>query len=376
VREEIIETKSGEQIMKKNNKIIFTFLFLIFLCVTIAGAVDKDSHKSGWYVHPQLGFKLIPPPGWRVDEHPQDADIQFVSPDEHTIFQVSSATPKVNFDLERFVDYWESEEVGEGKHLLKRLEREYVVVGGYPAIRAVYVNKENITVERFFIKANGMIYALSGVFVGEEFKQRVNQFDMMAYSFQPPENLTQQPETAKTPLAQPQAAPQQEVVPPEDKSLGNIFQEKGLGYAIRYPSGWAAKKPDPYSVVIGGKEGTRAYSSTVSIQNMTAADSVGKQRSLDSVVAEFKQQLKSGDANAKFSEEKAFSYAKNGLNLIGRQLKVEFTLKGQKYKEWLIVVPRTDRGVFFGWMYTSVASQYDMFSWVTKAMLDSWTIFP
>jgi hypothetical protein len=53
---------------------------------------------------------------------------------------------------------------------------------------------------------------------------------------------------------------------------------------------------------------------------------------------------------------------------------VEYVMAGERYKQWVIVIPRPKGDIFHTWFYTSPINQYNDFFNIAKAMLDSWTI--
>jgi len=157
-------------------------------------------------------------------------------------------------------------------------------------------------------------------------------------------------------------------------ALGNTFQDEKLGYSIDYPSDWAAEKPSDYAATFSGKTGTPAYYVTVSIQNLASKAGRGKYWNVESVIGDFKNQLRSGSADAVIFEETEFTHQNGMKQLKGKQFKAEYTIKGQRVKQWLIVIPHSNLEIFYAWSYTAPAEIYDTFTPIAQTMLDSWTI--
>lgn len=160
-------------------------------------------------------------------------------------------------------------------------------------------------------------------------------------------------------------------------SLQNVFQEEGFGYTIRYPGDWLYEyKGSGFTVMFSGKEGTAAYYSAITIQNLASTQMEGGiYENVDSVIGDFKQQLTATGENIKVSNEKAFVYAmEGGEELTGKQYTVEFAHQGGNLKRLRIVVPRSGGNLFYAWAYTSPLEEYGTYLGVAEAMLDSWVI--
>lgn len=161
----------------------------------------------------------------------------------------------------------------------------------------------------------------------------------------------------------------------QNSLVPKIFQEDSLGYSIQYPYDWVYSKDDPMTIVFSGASGTRAWYSTVSIQNILSAKLKGKYKDLDELAEDLKGQFKTGAKNVAFSGMENFSYNKNFI-LSGKQFTAEYTDQGTRFKQWLILIARPEGGIFYAWFYTSRIEQYNEFLPAAKAMLGSWTILP
>lgn len=157
-------------------------------------------------------------------------------------------------------------------------------------------------------------------------------------------------------------------------ALGNTFPESEFGYTIKYPSDWVYTKSSKYTVVFSGKEGTDAYYSTVSIQNIAPSQAGGLYKDVDSLLKAMEDQITTGAENAKIIDEKVFDCSAGGEKLTGKGFKTEYSRQGENFKQCLIVVQRADGKAFHVWSYTSPAPQYDTFLKVAQAMIDSWVI--
>ena len=158
-------------------------------------------------------------------------------------------------------------------------------------------------------------------------------------------------------------------------ALANTFQKAGFGYTIRYPADWEYETPTTYKVVIGGKQGTAAYDAYVAIQTVASPKAGGTVASVDAVLDSFKNPIKSADANAKFYGDKSFVYTmQGGTKLNGKEITIEYTSKGQKFKTWRIAIPHGN--LFHAWLYEAPLAIYDTYLPVAQGMLESWNITP
>ncbi|MCX5815919.1 MAG: hypothetical protein NTX75_06695 [Proteobacteria bacterium] len=152
-----------------------------------------------------------------------------------------------------------------------------------------------------------------------------------------------------------------------------LFQEQGAGYVIEYPYGWTYVKSG-ITVVFSGLSGTKAYFSTVSIQNLLSTKAkAGKYQDVDAVIGDFLNQLKTAK-EFKRSNIEPFPYSKGSVHLMGKQFVGEYWRDGERFRQWIIVLPRPKGEAFHAWFYTSPITQYDEFLGTAKIMLNSWII--
>lgn len=159
-------------------------------------------------------------------------------------------------------------------------------------------------------------------------------------------------------------------------TLAKSFSDpEGLGYSIGYPEDWTYSKADEFTVLFKGtKESAKGYVATVNVQNILSAAKGGSYKNIDELHNDLKAQLSQGDS--KLISEASFPYAApGGVSLIGRQMVVEYSLDGEKYRQWQISLPGLpNSGVLHAWAYTSPVDVYDGSYATAKAMLDSWKV--
>ncbi|OPY71536.1 MAG: hypothetical protein A4E63_01492 [Syntrophorhabdus sp. PtaU1.Bin050] len=157
-------------------------------------------------------------------------------------------------------------------------------------------------------------------------------------------------------------------------ALDKVYQEQGAGYSIRYPGDWIHYVQAGHTVVFIGKKEGDSHLPTVTIKNVFSTKVEGGiYKDVDAVIQDFESQLKT-TKEPNIYGPMTFFYKKNNLVLEGKQIVSEYVWKGEKYRQWVIVVPHSGGQVFHVWSYTSPANRYESYRAVAKAMLDSWTI--
>jgi hypothetical protein len=175
---------------------------------------------------------------------------------------------------------------------------------------------------------------------------------------------------AEAPAAQP--APEQ---PAAAAALAGVYDGSALGYMIRYPAEWIYETPASHEVVFSGKKDTDAYYTTVSVQNVLSAKQGGKYNDATEVIDGMVGQLNAAAQEVKVHDQKAFDYKTNdGRELKGIELKADYARQGKKFRQWIIVVPRSPGDAFHIWSYTAPDDLYDTYYGTAQLMLDSWVI--
>ena len=157
------------------------------------------------------------------------------------------------------------------------------------------------------------------------------------------------------------------------KTLTNIFKEQNLGYSMSYPGDWVYTFQAPHIVVFSAKKGA-VGETTVSIRNLNSTlVPGGKYKDVDSVIESLLNQLKTTKNVIVYNPE-PYEYNKGQVKLTGKQVVAEYTLQGEKYKQWVVVLPRAAGDVFHLWSFVSQAKTYDNNLGTARAMLSSFTI--
>ncbi len=155
--------------------------------------------------------------------------------------------------------------------------------------------------------------------------------------------------------------------------LSNTFKEPSLGFTIAYPGDWTYAYQAPHIVIFSARKGVDGQA-IVSLRNLNSTKVPGgRYKDSDAVIEALMNQLKRAKDVTVFEPE-PFLYGKGQGKLMGKQVAAEYTIKGEKYKQWFVVIPRGPGDVFHVWSFLGPEKSYDAVFPSAQAMLNSLTI--
>lgn len=159
-------------------------------------------------------------------------------------------------------------------------------------------------------------------------------------------------------------------------NLPKKFTNKNSGYSIQYPGNWDYQQPDPATVVIGGKQGTKSFDSTVNIQTVLTKESGGKYQSTKQLLDNLKKQAQEFTKNTQFYIEDSITIEERPDRpaMKGLYTELTFTNNGKKYQQLVFVFLRPDNKVFYIWTFTSPVFMFNTDYPIAKAMFSSWLV--
>ncbi|CAA6604131.1 conserved exported hypothetical protein [Rhodospirillaceae bacterium LM-1] len=160
----------------------------------------------------------------------------------------------------------------------------------------------------------------------------------------------------------------------QDVKLGADFGPEGWGYRINYPVDWIKVEPTDYSVVFSGREGTAAYNTTVSIQNVHTQDSKDKPAAVMGEMARLEGRMQDQTSGLEVLTRHPFVYEKGGVKITGGQMVAEFSRRGDEFRQWIVILPRPKAPVLHVWIFTGPAEDFPQALPTARAMLESLTI--
>ncbi len=153
------------------------------------------------------------------------------------------------------------------------------------------------------------------------------------------------------------------------------FSDPALGYAIQYPKDWTMEKKDNVTVLFSGPEEKDMFDVTLNIQNLASTNRGGKYADNNDVVKDLKNQAKSMDKNATFSDVSDITFKRSdGMELTAKSFAVKLANQGKKFALMQVVVPHGDGLTFHTLGYTAPTEKFDKYLDIVKSVLESWQI--
>ena len=320
------------------------------------------------YLHPLRKFTLAIPPGAEVVERAETGEILIRSNEGFMInIQTKDAKPEVT--IPQMLMRLEAKYLGQGKAWSRKLSEQPSTVAGLDAFEAQYEGG-NTRVSVVVARGRKTDFAFMFFAPLDAFDKLLPKFEWVLVNFEP--NPADHPATAKAPPAASltTAAAQAGATP------AKRFAEPGYGYTIQYPGDWEVNTPTARTVTFGGRAGSDSYVAEVSIQNVQPPAAKTPRQAADTALADLKSKLKREAADLAFVGEQPLTLKTGRLSLDGQIIVVTYTYNGERYRKWVLVMPRPTGTVAHIWSYTAPDNRFDAFRPIVDAMLKSWTIKP
>jgi hypothetical protein len=317
------------------------------------------------YLHPVRRFTIPVPRDAQVSEPDNAARVIIDSRQGYRIIiQANDAKPKV--PLSEMNNRFEEQYLGQGKPLSLKLAENLTMVAGLDAVEAKYEGAGSLS--RVVI-ARGVKTDFVFMFFAprDRYEQLEREFQWVLDNFIP--NPADRPAAASASKA-PAKAPAAAKPPPPPKR----FADAGYGYAIQYPGDWEVSKPTTNIASFSGAQGTDAYYAVISIQNVQPPSATSAADATRAALADHQAMLKREASEVQVIGEQPLIYKNGTLSLTGRQMVVTYTYAGERYRKWMVVVPRPDGAIAHIWAYTAPEIRFDTFRPIADTMLRSWTI--
>lgn len=155
----------------------------------------------------------------------------------------------------------------------------------------------------------------------------------------------------------------------------NTFSDAALGYSIQYPKDWTTEKKDSVTVLFSGPKEKNMFDVTLNIQNLTSTNRGGKYADNDDVVKDLKNQVKSMDKNATFSDVTDITFKRSdGMELTAKSFATKFVNQGKNFAIMQIVVPHGDSLTFHTLGYTAPIEKFETNLDLIQSILETWQI--
>jgi len=328
------------------------------------GSPARDA-EAQTYVHPARQFVIPLPRGVQVSE-PDKARVIIDSRQGYRIIvQTNDANPQM--PLPRLNDKFEAQYLGQGKPFSVKLQEQPTTVAGLQAVEAKYEGAGSLA-------KLIMVRGVKTDFVFMFFAPR-ERFDVLDREFQwVLENF--RPDPQDRPAAALPAIPAVPAMPPMPVARTKRFADARYGYTIDYPGDWEADKPSATIATFSGPKGTDAYLARIIIQNVQPPVATTVAQATEWTLADQKGLLDREARDVVLLMEQPLTYKSARFSLAGRQMLVTYSFGGERYRRWIIVVPRPKGTVTHVWIYSAPDAKLETFRPVADAILKSWTIQP
>ena len=345
---------------------------------SIAGSVPKQP-VAQVYMHPDLGFRVVAPPGATIADKADGRQIAIRSRRGYAVnLQTGASRPDI--PLARMSSLLEAKYLGEGKPWSARGTDRAMTVGGMPAHDVMYSGsntKARVVVARGQVNDYVFIYMAPQ----DQFVNLSHEFNWILDNFQPSPKDMAKPapaiSTAPEPAPmKPRAAAASATGPTAMARSGAsaAFSEPGFGYVIEYPGDWDLSMPAERAAMFSGRQGTPEYAAIIGVQNIQPAGARSGDESVTRALNQLKASLGNAVRDLRVLGDQPWTYQRDGRRLVGRQIAVSYTHGGERFRKLLIAIPRPTGTVAHVWSYTAPEGQFASFQPIAKQMLDSWRI--
>lgn len=329
-------------------KLISSLLAIMFVGLTV---------KAEWVTDYEFNFKIDVPASWTKNMFNDGTDRvhAFLSPDENLAIRIRAFKVDQNVTLDLVASLFKNNILGQCEQLTLRDK----TINGYRGMLGAYrgyYNGTRVGAGVFYTIQNGIAYIVWSVAPIHLFDTKVTESDGITSTFTILSSNVHSYNKSHS------------------SGLSNTFRDRGLGYSIQYPSNWVFTKTKPYIVIFSGRQGTPEYYVTVNIQNLASTSMGGNFNNVDGVIQHFKNQLYSGARNVYVSQAERFDFQVAGRNISGKVLEMSYTRQNENFKQMLVVFPRYDYKLFYAFMYTAAANDYNRYQNIAIQMLDTWNI--
>jgi hypothetical protein len=153
------------------------------------------------------------------------------------------------------------------------------------------------------------------------------------------------------------------------------FSDTALGYAIQYPKDWTAEKKDAAAVLFSGPKKDDKLDVTLYIRNIASSSRGGNFADANDIVKDLKNQAKSMDKNATFSDVTDIAFKRSdGMELTAKSFAIKVVNQGKKFVLMQVIVPHGDGLTFHRFEFMAPNDKFDKYLDTVKSILETWQI--
>lgn len=359
-----------------------------------------DETRARIYTHPELGYSLAVPAGTRMGERGGRRDLFIQSRRGFAVtLQTGPANPARR--LNEMAGGLESRYLGEGKVWTRKIAGGGIRAAGLAGYNGLYEGG-NTRARAVILRGGVNDFVFLFRAAPDNFLELEREFNWMLENFIPagadlaaaakpkpapepkpkPEPKPEpkpapepepEPEAAPAPAAEPAPAPATEPEPAM-ADAGTLFHEPGLGWAIRYPSGWSAFTPSESAAAFSGPPGAETPFLTVSVQNVLAQGAPSPAEAAAAVTRDLRAQFRHEAQNPAFAAAGQYVHDYGGARLQGWQFITAYDRGGRRWRQWTAVMPRSAGNVVHVWSYAAPDESFNEHRPAAEQTLRSWRI--
>ncbi len=345
-------------------------LCALFLGLSAAAQTETGGTEPERYTHPTRLYTVVIPAGAQIRQPGASIDIAI---DSDKGFGVILQSAEVGRDtsISEMAATLEAAYLGPGKPWERKVGQEISLVSGLVSFNGYY---EGDKASYRVVITRGQVNTYTFIFRArtDAFATLAGDFDWVLQHFNPgPGDLPPTP-----PPADPDKQETATAEPPKDGDAPTVrrFGEKRLGYAIEYDPAWILERPTPEAVMFSGDVGTEAFYATVSIQNASPPDAETAVQAASLIMDDIRAQFAKDARDVVFDREAPYIYQRDDEFLLGREFTVSYVMNGERFRQWTLIVPRSQGRVAHIWSYRAPDALYQRFLPVAEKMLRSWRI--
>jgi hypothetical protein len=153
------------------------------------------------------------------------------------------------------------------------------------------------------------------------------------------------------------------------------FASTAYHYAIHYPADWKLMNEGKGVIVFKNIAKTSSLS-LMNIQTIYTKKGGGKYATIKDLMDDFWSQVPMHTQDARFLERRPITLTgPDGTTLSGEQTLLTFKEGGQLYKQWQVMMVNKDGTLFQALAYRAIATNFDTYYSVAKAVFASWVIY-
>ncbi|MBT3358441.1 MAG: hypothetical protein HN403_02300 [Rhodospirillales bacterium] len=339
-------------------------LALVFAAFPVAAQTPPGET----FEHPERRYSLPIPADARARHPGGNVDIAIDSDKGFGVI-LQSAAVRPGASISEMAATLEAAYLGPDKAWRSKVGQHITLLSGLVAFNGYYAGngaRYRVVITR------GQINTYTFVFRAREkfFEGFEKDFDKILQDFKPaPGDMPSPPAQVSA-----EAPAQEKPAAAEDGPAVRKFGEWRLGYSIEYDADWIFERPSPEAIMFSGPEGTEAFFATVSIQNVAPPNAETSAQAASMIMDDIRVQFEKDAVDVVFEGDGPYIYRKGDVFILGHEFSVSYSDNQRRFKQWSLVLPRSDGRVAHIWSYRAPIESFARHLQVARNMVQSWTI--